>query len=249
MRSRPFLLRLLLLSGLAFCAACATSRAQRPTAPEPQHVRGSAAHEARPEPPESRAPLQQAREAAGGFTRPEPLPVLISTLPGGLLRLSFPTSPHQPGMEKLGLEEIRPLLAAFGSFRPPAHPRLRLMREAPEFTSPHQRPPSPWESRLRGEFLSQYGPALLPLPESLESSRLSVALKLSTRYMDDGIREAAQELFNARNRSQVRVFGRQYVGARQPSRHEMVDQRLFGHPESQIVLDCKCPKTGGILPP
>ncbi|HYO73349.1 MAG TPA: hypothetical protein VEU33_45520, partial [Archangium sp.] len=42
-----------------------------------------------------------------------------------------------------------------------------------------------------------YGPALLPLPESLESSRLYVALKLSSRYMDDGIREAAQELFNA----------------------------------------------------
>ncbi|WP_143195746.1 hypothetical protein [Archangium sp. Cb G35] len=60
-----------------------------------------------------------------------------------------------------------------------------------------QGPPSPWELRLRGEFLSQYGPALLPLPESLESSRLSAALNLSTRYMDDGIREAAQELFSA----------------------------------------------------
>jgi hypothetical protein len=56
---------------------------------------------------------------------------------------------------------------------------------------------APWELRLREDFLSQYGPALLPVPESLETSRLYLALKLSTRYMDDGIREAAQELFSA----------------------------------------------------
>jgi hypothetical protein len=51
--------------------------------------------------------------------------------------------------------------------------------------------------RLREDFFSQFGPALLPLPESLETSRLATALKLSTRYMGDGFREAALELFSA----------------------------------------------------
>jgi hypothetical protein len=51
--------------------------------------------------------------------------------------------------------------------------------------------------RLREDFLSRYGSSLLPIPESLETSRLYLALKLSTRYMDAGIREAAQELFSA----------------------------------------------------
>ncbi|MFY0566416.1 hypothetical protein ACN28E_21625 [Archangium lansingense] len=100
-------------------------------------------------------------------------------------------------MEKLSVEEIRPLLSAFGFFRPPARPRLRLMMELPGATSPGQPRAASWELRLREEFLSQYGPALLPVPESLESSRLTLALRLSTRYMDDGIREAAQELFSA----------------------------------------------------
>jgi hypothetical protein len=100
-------------------------------------------------------------------------------------------------MERLGLGEIRPLLAAFDSFRPPARPRLRLMREWPGTPSLGQEPATSWELQLREDFLSQYGPALLPLPESLETSRLYIALKLSTRYMGEGFREAAQELFSA----------------------------------------------------
>ncbi|HYO56732.1 hypothetical protein [Archangium sp.] len=113
------------------------------------------------------------------------------------MRLSFPASPPHSDLEKLSVEEIRPLLAAFESFRPHARPRLRLMLEAPGATGSGLEPAAPWELRLREDFLSRYGPALLPLPESLETSRLYLALKLSTRYMDDGIREAAQELFSA----------------------------------------------------
>jgi hypothetical protein len=96
------------------------------------------------------------------------------------------------------VEEIRPLLVAFASFRPPAGPRLlRLMLESPGVADSGQGSVAPWELRLREDFFSRYGPALLPVPGSLETSRLSLALKLSTRYMDDGIREAAQELFSA----------------------------------------------------
>ncbi len=95
------------------------------------------------------------------------------------------------------MEEIRPLLAAFESFQPRARSRLRLMMESPGAANSGQERAAPWELRLQEDFLSRYGPALLPMPGSLETSRLYLALKLSTRYMDEGIREAAQELFSA----------------------------------------------------
>nr|WP_224244386.1 AHH domain-containing protein [Hyalangium gracile] len=56
---------------------------------------------------------------------------------------------------------------------------------------------SPWEARLRREFLARYGPARLPLPESLQHSPLYMALKLSPRYMGAGFRNAARELFRS----------------------------------------------------
>ncbi|HYO55172.1 AHH domain-containing protein [Archangium sp.] len=55
--------------------------------------------------------------------------------------------------------------------------------------------PAEWELRLREEYLARYGPSRLPLPQSLESSPLFLALKLSPAYMGPGIREAARELF------------------------------------------------------
>jgi hypothetical protein len=123
--------------------------------------------------------------------------VLIQALSGGRLRLSFPASAPHPDLEKLSVAEIRPLLVAFDSFRPRASHRLRLMRESPGAVGSGQGLAAPWELRLREDFFSQFGPAVLPVPESLEASRLYLALKLSTRYMDEGIREAAQELFSA----------------------------------------------------
>ncbi|HYO71778.1 MAG TPA: hypothetical protein VEU33_37440 [Archangium sp.] len=88
-------------------------------------------------------------------------------------------------------------MAAFASFQPRAPPRLRLMLESAGATRSGQERAAPWELRLREEFLSLYGTSNLPVPPALETSRLSLALKLSTRYMDEGIREAAQELFSA----------------------------------------------------
>jgi hypothetical protein len=126
----------------------------------------------------------------------ERLPVRINTLPEGQLRLSFLVSVLQPDLERLRVEEIRPLLAAFDSFRPRASPRLRLMLEASGVAG-SGREAAPWELRLREDFLSRYGPALLAVPDSLETSRLYLALKLSTRYMDEGFRAAAEELFSS----------------------------------------------------
>jgi hypothetical protein len=182
MSTAPVLLHLALALSLVLPTACSTSRARIPKDDGQQQVH---------------APAERARAPASEPTWVEPLPVRLATLPGSRLRLSFPTAPPHPDLERLHVEDVRPLLTAFASFRPPVRPRLRLMLETPGLSGSSQGSAPAWESRLRGEFLSQYGPALLPLPESLETSRLYAALKLSTHYMDEGIREAAQELFNS----------------------------------------------------
>ncbi|WP_152622364.1 hypothetical protein, partial [Archangium violaceum] len=195
MCSVQLLLRLTLSLILGFSAACATSRARIPAEGGQTPTQAVAGASQRSNSPENGPSWTQGRAPAVSTTS-QPLPVLISPLSGGRLRLLFPASLPHPDLEQLRVEEIRPLLAAFESFRPHARPRLRLMLDAPGAIGSGLAP-APWELRLREDFLSRYGPTLLPIPESLETSRLYLALKLSTRYMDDGIREAAQELFSA----------------------------------------------------
>ena len=133
----------------------------------------------------------------GGRVRAEPRVVRTSALPDGRLRLSFKQVAADPALEVLRMEEARAVLAAFQeSFqvveRPRSRPRLVLVS-----TGMGEGRPGEWESRLKEEYLSRYGPPLLPLPQSLETSPLFLALKLSPRYMGAGVREAAQELFSS----------------------------------------------------
>jgi hypothetical protein len=123
--------------------------------------------------------------------------VRTSELPDGGLRLSFEQLAPDPVLERLHLEEARRVLAAFQeSFRMTekleSRPRLVLAS-----TGTGEGQPAEWELRLREEYLSRFGPPLLPLPESLERSPLFLALKLSPRYMGEGVREAARELFSS----------------------------------------------------
>ncbi|REG20725.1 hypothetical protein ATI61_12081 [Archangium gephyra] len=124
------------------------------------------------------------------------LPVGFRELPDGRWQLLFPSQPPNLALEVLSLEEVRPLLTAFSTLEHGSGPRLRLL-EVPGAEHSSHRPTTDWEARLREEFLSRFGPPLLPLPESLTSSRLFLALQLSTRYMADGIREAAIALFTS----------------------------------------------------
>jgi hypothetical protein len=133
---------------------------------------------------------------AGAPTWAGPPPVLLHELSEGRLRLALPVLPPHPDLRRLSVEELRPLLSTLDSLSP--RPLLRLrMQEMPGTTDLRRVRTSPWELQLRDDFISRFGPPLLPMPESLESSRLLLALKLSTRYMDDGIREAAEELFRS----------------------------------------------------
>jgi hypothetical protein len=53
------------------------------------------------------------------------------------------------------------------------------------------------EGARREEFEEMYGPSMFALPTSLESARWYQALKLSPRYMGEGVREAALEMFSS----------------------------------------------------
>ncbi|MFY0523728.1 hypothetical protein ACN28I_11285 [Archangium gephyra] len=53
------------------------------------------------------------------------------------------------------------------------------------------------ERRVRAAYMEVFGPPSMPLPSSIESSRWFLALKLSPRYMDEGVRAAAMELLSS----------------------------------------------------
>ena len=127
----------------------------------------------------------------------EPGAVRVSELPGGARKLSFaPVAPNF-ALERLRVEEARTLLSAFHeSFRLVESPRARN-RLVLVSAGAREGRPAEWELRLREEYVARFGPPLLPMPPSLERSRLYLALKLSPRYMGAGVREAARELFSS----------------------------------------------------
>ncbi|PTL82862.1 hypothetical protein DAT35_17910 [Vitiosangium sp. GDMCC 1.1324] len=122
----------------------------------------------------------------------EPQVVRATWLLGEQLQLDFEPVPLPPRLETVTVEEIRSVLADF----------LQCVEDTSQFqilpvlaSSTSGLPP--WEARLRAEFLTRYGPGLLPLPDSLERSPLFMALRLSPRYMGPGLRDAARELFRS----------------------------------------------------
>ncbi|HYO72288.1 MAG TPA: AHH domain-containing protein, partial [Archangium sp.] len=135
-----------------------------------------------------------APEAGLASARPrlEPKAVEVRALPGDRLRLVFEPVVPDPALERVRVEEARAVLADFhSSFRGEKGRRLRLVRTS---TQPE---PAEWERRLREEFVSRYGPPGVALPWALETSPVLMALKLSPRYMGEGVREAARELFRS----------------------------------------------------
>ena len=175
MRNVSSALHLVLALGLLLMpAACATSRGHTP-------------HGA---PRASPAPASASPRASGSESTPLPIQG-SSALSGARLAGQAPAP-----QETLSLAEVRPFLAAFHTLGLKSRARLHLL-ESPGADRAGQGSASSWERRMREEFISQFGPPLLPLPASLATSRLFLALQLSTRYMAEGIREAAIELFTS----------------------------------------------------
>jgi hypothetical protein len=187
LRRPPSLLRLLLASSLILLlASCVSSRAQvqQGSIQQAQEAVDLSRHSPAPANSLQRTDVPAIIPRGGAHPRAD-----------GRLQLLLPLVSPKPALDVLRVEEVRPLLAAFASLQPLPRPRLRLL-EVPDIDR-SGRHASAWELRLREEFLSRLGPPLLPLPEALESSRLALALQRAPRYMGEGFREAAQELFNS----------------------------------------------------
>ncbi|WP_430384210.1 AHH domain-containing protein [Archangium violaceum] len=113
------------------------------------------------------------------------------------LRLSFKPLGPNPALSLFSREDAREVVAALGDGWTPrkAHPTVVVAGSLLGHPPDSRR--SDLESRAREAYEALYGPALVELPGSLERARWFQALALSPRYMGDGVREAAVELFSS----------------------------------------------------
>ncbi|WP_073562345.1 AHH domain-containing protein [Archangium sp. Cb G35] len=120
--------------------------------------------------------------------------IKVSALLEERLKLSFELSPLS--QRSFTVEEARSILAFQHDSLTAPEPRGRLLATTSTVPCASGCTPGTWEKELREEYLAKYGSPTLRLPESLENSRQVMALRLSTRFMGDGFRNAAHELFN-----------------------------------------------------
>jgi hypothetical protein len=118
--------------------------------------------------------------------------VRATWLSEGQLQLEFDPLPSEFDSGIMSEEEAHQVLTAFAQ----AFPEAAGFEVIPAMASSSGRP-VPWEQKLRAEFFKRYGPARLPLPDSLLNSPLFMALRMSPRYMGPGIREAAEQMFRS----------------------------------------------------
>ncbi|HEX5744671.1 MAG TPA: AHH domain-containing protein [Archangium sp.] len=120
------------------------------------------------------------------------------------LRLTFKRLEPDPGLGLWRVEEAREVVEAlegeFKEAKPRAGPRLlpeAHTRTMAGLVPPEDTRPSALERRVREEYEALLGAPLVGLRGSLESARWFQAMKLSPRYMGEGVREAALELFSS----------------------------------------------------
>jgi hypothetical protein len=122
--------------------------------------------------------------------------VPVREVPGGLRLLVEPLE-RTPELERLTGEQAREVLASFREDFGTGRGGVRRVPERPMIFAAAALVGSPaegWEGRLREKYLLAYGPPEVELPPSLASDRLAAALRLSPKYMKEGVREAAAEL-------------------------------------------------------
>lgn len=149
----------------------------------------------------------------GDFPGPEPelARVGVSELPDGRLRLIFPPVPLAPALRRFSVEDAQRVLEEFHEALAQLDPRL-FQKAAHEVCSGRPVPvlwgrpsgqllavagsrgPSPLERALREQYIERYGLPWVPLPGCLEDSSLVMALRLSPRYMPEGVREGVEQL-------------------------------------------------------
>jgi A nuclease family of the HNH/ENDO VII superfamily with conserved AHH len=118
-------------------------------------------------------------------------PVEVSEYQGGQgLRLTFKRLGPNPALGLFSLEEAREVVEALGPRGSPGVVMAGFLAEPP--------PVADLEKRVRKAYEALFGSTQVSLPDSLESARWLQALALSPRYMGEGVREAAVEMFSSK---------------------------------------------------
>lgn len=141
-------------------------------------------------------PVACATTRPAGLGGDEPQRVRVSPLRDGRWKLSFDPGASGLAHETLRQEEIEAALAVFHSAFLSESLRIRVIAP-PSLHGLGADGGEEWESSLRVGFASRFGLELVPSPVSLGESRLFRALKLSPKYMREGVREAAREMFDS----------------------------------------------------
>lgn len=185
----PSLLRFGLVVSLSLLtASCAT-----PSSTDSAHVQGPVQPAALRQ--TSREFSEAVRERGAPASPALALPIGIRELGDGSFKVFLPPRPVPPALEALSIAEARYLREAL-VVRLSPEPRLRLI-EGTRPMRPSRSATRQLQLQVREEFLDEFGPGTLPLPDSAEGSPLWAALKMSPRFMGEGVRQAAEELFNS----------------------------------------------------
>jgi hypothetical protein len=109
----------------------------------------------------------------------------------GRVRLSLDEPPEPLAQDlrvveaRRALEELRRAASALG-----------IRRSMVRRVAGHAGGVEEWQRHLWAEYAARYGAEELPPVEKLSDERVRLALELSTRYMEAGVRDAARKLFS-----------------------------------------------------
>ena len=122
------------------------------------------------------------------------IPVRIEVLAERQLRLHFPMMGPETAAQRFTREDARRVLKQFHEDLDALRLRQRLMASNGSVVLGAEA--ETVEELLLKEYTGRYGEPVVPLPEALMKSPLVMALRLSPRYMPEGMREGAEELFS-----------------------------------------------------
>ena len=122
------------------------------------------------------------------------MPVRLEVLTKGQLRLHFTMMGQETASQRFTREDAQRVLKQFHEDLDALKLRQQLVASNGHVVLIAEA--ETVEELLLKEYTARYGEPAVPLPGSLMKSPLVMALRLSPRYMPEGMREGAEELFS-----------------------------------------------------
>ncbi len=139
--------------------------------------------------------LDCGERAGEGGPRSSQALVRMEVLSEGRVRLLLPFVGAEPLPQRFTREDARRVLEQFHADLEALEQRRGWIASA-SMLAGASRSGEPVEVLLREEYTRRYGEPVVPLPDSLLDSPLVMALRQSPKYMPEGMREGAEELFS-----------------------------------------------------